>query len=187
MVVTSQQFHLSDTSFPISHSGRRHIVCQYLKDGMEGVLYDQFANNQPGSKFCQYLIRVQVTSQGGGTFVSPPQVLPIWTIFNAATFTHRGKQGQTTLQFGGKMQLNFLINFDALLARCRDFWSPIYDIFCGLSQFGLFPIVSWSFLKSELQSCGKSKRSGGGCFLQMARSGTGRRMRTAAGSFSPIV
>ena len=55
---------------------------------------DQFANNQPGSKFCQYLIRVQVTSQGGGTFVSPPQVLPIWTIFNAATFTHRGKQGQ---------------------------------------------------------------------------------------------
>ena len=83
--------------FPISHSGRRHIVCQYLKDGREWVLSDQMANNQPGSKFCQYLIRVQVTSQGGGTFVSPPQVLPIWTIFNAATFTHRGKQGQTAV------------------------------------------------------------------------------------------
>ena len=116
--------------FPISHSGTRHIVCQYLKDGVEWVLSDQMANNQPGSKFCQYLMWMQVTSQGGGTFVSPPQVLPIWTIFNAATFTHRGKQGQAALQFGGKIQLNFLINFDALLLLVAGtFGHPSIDVF----------------------------------------------------------
>ena len=56
------------------------------------------------------------------------QVLPIWTIFNTATFTHRERQGQTANDsLEGKMQLNSLINFDALLAG--NFGHPSINVF----------------------------------------------------------
>ena len=61
---------------------------------METVLSEQIG------KFWQiinlgpsYQIRMQVTFHFRLTVA---QLLPIWTIFNTATFTHRGKQGQTT-------------------------------------------------------------------------------------------
>ena len=60
-----------------------------------GAIFDADASHVPG-----YLWHFRLTAA---------QVLPIWTIFNTATFTHRGKarQGQTTSS-GGLSAVEYL-------------------------------------------------------------------------------
>ena len=143
MLVTSQV-----VSFPLVSSERHkfhqfptlgHFVSQYLKDPgawhgwKKSCLTKFWANNNNlyqilyGTKFRQYLIWNPDASHVQGWRHFPLKFCPFGQFSTPQhSLTVKGKDKQLMIVWREKMQLNSLINFDALLAGCWEFWSPIY-------------------------------------------------------------